>query len=223
MGNIFFQISRLKSRNSRQSGLVKENPTWSWTLSCPNLKRRHTLGFFIYSRFWAEQFSRAVGNHFKFAYISACKGQGDVIFVIDTSGSVGPDNFQKVKDFVYSVADGLAIDSGAYRVGVVSFSTFAKVEFYLNDYSTKAEVKSAIQNIPYVYGFSNTGAALQAVRMEMFIPPRGDRPGKLASFCVNFTYFFFIIWMTEHLDTVIQKFDGMLSNFTNVFDKSSMG
>jgi hypothetical protein len=53
-------------------------------------------------------------------------------------------------------------------VGVLSYSTKVTVHFQLKDYSTKAEVFDAINNIPYMFGSTNTAEAITTMRQEMF-------------------------------------------------------
>ena len=45
----------------------------------------------------------------------------DVVFVLDSSGSIGQRNFQKIKDFVISVVTDLDVESGLIRVGSVTY------------------------------------------------------------------------------------------------------
>ncbi|KAL5006010.1 hypothetical protein ScPMuIL_017168 [Solemya velum] len=104
-----------------------------------------------------------------------CTSTGDVVFILDTSGSVGDEYFHSVLNFTYSTVDGLDIDSGHYRVGVITFSGASRNEFFLNSYSTKADIEQAIQGIDYVYGFTHTAAALRSARLEQFTSRGGDR------------------------------------------------
>ena len=62
-------------------------------------------------------------------------------------------------------------------MGIAIFSTEVQVEFNLNTYSTKADVYRAIDNIPYIYGSTNTADALQTMWSKMFTQEHGDRPG----------------------------------------------
>ena len=62
------------------------------------------------------------------------------------------------------------------RIGVLVFSTEAKVEFHLNAYKNKDDIIHAISQIEYIYGMTNTADALKLMRKEMFLPSNGDRP-----------------------------------------------
>ena len=56
----------------------------------------------------------------------------DVVFILDSSGSVGQIQFEKVKDFVADVIQRVDMDSGAVRVGIEVFDTDARVVFYVS-------------------------------------------------------------------------------------------
>ena len=76
--------------------------------------------------------------------------------------------------------------SGAVRVGVMIFSTNPQIEFHLNEFSTKADVYAAIDNIPYIYGSTNTADALEMMWSQMYTARNGDRPG-IPNTCVIIT------------------------------------
>lgn len=99
----------------------------------------------------------------------------DLVFVLDSSTSVTEPNFKLVLDFLKDFLDYADVDNGNVRVGVVLYSTKVQVEFHMNAYSTKSELMTAIDNIPYVYGSTNTAGGLRAMREEMFTAQTGDR------------------------------------------------
>ncbi|CAG2253559.1 COL6A [Mytilus edulis] len=101
----------------------------------------------------------------------------DMVIILDSSTSVGSDNYDKMKDFCKDFLRNADLDSGNVRVGILSYSTAVKVEFYLNSFSTSQEILDAIDNIPYRYGSTNTADSLQRMREEMFSVANGDRLG----------------------------------------------
>lgn len=68
------------------------------------------------------------------------------------------------------------IDSGELRIGVVVFSTSAVIMFHLNDFKKKQGVYDAMDEIPFIYGGTNTADALRVMITEMFTLANGDRP-----------------------------------------------
>ena len=100
----------------------------------------------------------------------------DLYFVMDTSGSVGSSNFQLMKTFVYNIVDSFNVGSDSVRVGVMSYGSSNYYNFHLNTYSTKSSVLSAINNIPYRGGGTNTASALDGMRTVGFSTSNGARP-----------------------------------------------
>lgn len=105
-----------------------------------------------------------------------CSSTGDVIFILDTSGSVGRDNFYRMLNFTWSTVKELEVDSGNYRVGLMTFSDRANREFNLNSYTNKEDLKKAISRTTYIYGRTNTADAFLMARQDMFVQSYGDRP-----------------------------------------------
>lgn len=111
----------------------------------------------------------------------------DIAFVLDASKSLGLDNYEKMKGFVKRLLDGTDIDNGDVRVGIVSYSTKANVEFMLNSYNTKADVFDAVNSMSWKYGSTNTADGLRAMREEIFYSEdNGDRHG-VPKICILIT------------------------------------
>ena len=66
-----------------------------------------------------------------------------MVFALDSSGSIGRTNYQKVVDFVREVIHGLNINSDS-RVGVVVYSNSPSILMSLNQYSNKMSVLSGL-------------------------------------------------------------------------------
>ena len=100
----------------------------------------------------------------------------DLYFVLDESGSVGYSNYQLMKTFAYNIANSFTIGPNDVQIGLMSYSSSARFRFYLNTYSTKSAVLSAINNIPYTSGGTNTASALNLLRTSGFTASAGARP-----------------------------------------------
>ena len=109
-----------------------------------------------------------------------------MVFVLDASTSVTEPNFELMKDFVADFLFIADIDNGNVRVGVIIYSTDDHLEFNLNTYSTKMDVLTAIEDIPYRYGSTNTADALKTMRTEMYTAANGDRPN-VPNICIVVT------------------------------------
>lgn len=109
-----------------------------------------------------------------------CRGSPlELVFVIDSSESVGPEHFELVKDFVIAIIDQLPVSQGASRVGVVLYSRLNKVVVSLQQQQpSKDEIKEAVRTMPYLGEGTFTGSAVHRAK-QLF---QASRPhvGKVA-------------------------------------------
>lgn len=92
----------------------------------------------------------------------------ELVFVIDSSESVGPDNFEIMKDFVMALVERVTIGNGATRVGLVLYSLEARLEFDLARYATKRDIKHAVRRMTYMGEGTYTGTAIRKATREAF-------------------------------------------------------
>lgn len=114
---------------------------------------------------------------FKSLFLACDNAEVDLVIILDSSTSVGQENYNKMLKFCKDFLANADIDSGAVQIGIVSYSTNVIVEFYMNTYSTKQQVFDAIDSIPYRYGSTNTYGGLQTTRTQLYTAGRGDRNG----------------------------------------------
>lgn len=88
----------------------------------------------------------------------------DLMLVMDESGSIGPDNFQKMKIFARDFLRNFKIGPYDMRVAVIKFSTSADRVFNFYTYSSFEDISAALLNIAYVGGGTNTAEALRLAR-----------------------------------------------------------
>uniref|UniRef100_A0A673GVV7 Collagen alpha-1(XXVIII) chain n=1 Tax=Sinocyclocheilus rhinocerous TaxID=307959 RepID=A0A673GVV7_9TELE len=96
----------------------------------------------------------------------------ELVFVIDSSESVGPENFEIIKDFVTALVDRVTVGRNATRIGLVLYSLDVHLEFNLARYMTKQDVKKAIRNMPYMGEGTYTGTAIRKATQEAFYSAR---------------------------------------------------
>jgi hypothetical protein len=65
-----------------------------------------------------------------------------MVFVIDSSESVGPDNFNVVKDFVNALVDRASVSRETTHVGVVLYSHINMVVVSLHQQASRDQVKN---------------------------------------------------------------------------------
>ncbi|KAL4636190.1 collagen alpha-1(XXVIII) chain-like, partial [Arapaima gigas] len=96
----------------------------------------------------------------------------ELVFIIDSSESVGPDNFEIIKDFVTALVDRIAIGHNATRIGIVLYSLDSHLEFNLTRYMTKEDIKQTIRKMPYIGEGTYTGTAIRHATQEAFYSAR---------------------------------------------------
>ncbi|XP_022604548.1 matrilin-4 isoform X4 [Seriola dumerili] len=106
-----------------------------------------------------------------------CKsGPVDLVFLIDSSRSVRPHEFETMRKFMIDILDTLDIGLNATRVGVVQYSSQVRSEFSLKTHSKlDTMVKGINQIIPLAQG-TMTGLAIRYVMNNAFTAEGGDRP-----------------------------------------------
>ncbi|CAH1788564.1 unnamed protein product [Owenia fusiformis] len=107
----------------------------------------------------------------------SCNVRTDLVFMIDTSGSIGQDNFYTMLLFIQDLVQNLEISNGNVRIGAFLFSDQARKVFDLNTYTTnKGEILNHIGAIEYDKGATNTPAGFEMMR-SMFQAGNGARGG----------------------------------------------
>ncbi|KAE8298855.1 Matrilin-4 [Larimichthys crocea] len=106
-----------------------------------------------------------------------CKsGPVDLVFLIDSSRSVRPHEFETMRKFMIDILDTLDIGLNATRVGVVQYSSQVRTEFSLRAHAKlDSMVKGINEIIPLAQG-TMTGLAIKYVMNEAFTAEAGDRP-----------------------------------------------
>uniref|UniRef100_A0A3B3V3R4 Matrilin 3a n=1 Tax=Poecilia latipinna TaxID=48699 RepID=A0A3B3V3R4_9TELE len=108
---------------------------------------------------------------------SPCRSRPlDLVFIIDSSRSVRPAEFKKVKIFLANMADTLDVGSDATRVAVVNYASTVKIEFLLKDHFNKLNLKKAIARIEPLATGTMTGLAIKTAMKEAFTEKSGARP-----------------------------------------------
>ncbi|XP_066542652.1 collagen, type XXVIII, alpha 1b [Hoplias malabaricus] len=97
----------------------------------------------------------------------------ELVFVIDSSESVGPDNFDIIKDFVNGLIDRVSVSPNMTHVGLVLYSHVTMVIRSLQQASIRDEVKASVQRMAYMGEGTYTGSAIHQAN-QLF---RSARPG----------------------------------------------
>lgn len=109
-----------------------------------------------------------------------CKGIPlDFVFVIDSSRSIRPNDYEKVKTFIINLLQFLEVGPDATRVGLLQYGSVVQNEFSLNTFTTKAEVEQAVRNMKHLATGTMTGLAIQYTMETAFSEAEGARPANL--------------------------------------------
>lgn len=99
----------------------------------------------------------------------------DLVFIIDSSRSVRPSEFEQVKVFVSQVIESLSIGPNATRVGVVNYASTVNPEFTLSAHRNKAAVLRAVSQIKPLSSGTMTGLAINFATNIAFNEASGAR------------------------------------------------
>ncbi|KAM6199997.1 collagen alpha-3(VI) chain isoform 6-T7 [Sarcoramphus papa] len=99
----------------------------------------------------------------------------DIIFLVDSSWSIGKEHFQLVREFLYDVVKALDVGGNDFRFALVQFSGNPHTEFQLNTYPSTRDVLSHIANMPYMGGGTETGKGLEYLIENHLTKAAGSR------------------------------------------------
>ncbi|XP_040900527.1 matrilin-2-like [Toxotes jaculatrix] len=103
----------------------------------------------------------------------------DFVFVIDSSRSIRPNDYEKVKTFIINLIQFLKIGPDATRVGLLQYGSVVQPEFSLKTYTNKADVEQAVRNMEHLATGTMTGLAIQYTMDTAFTEEEGARPASL--------------------------------------------
>lgn len=103
----------------------------------------------------------------------------DFVFVIDSSRSIRPKDYEKVKTFIINLLQFLDVGREATRVGLLQYGSVVQPEFSLNTYTSRAEVEQAVRNMEHLATGTMTGLAIQYTMETAFTEDQGVRPMSL--------------------------------------------
>jgi uncharacterized protein YegL len=95
----------------------------------------------------------------------------DIAFVVDGSGSITKANFDTTMRFLGTFTDSLYLDPSSIRtsnVGMVQFSSSARVEFLFGQYKTKAALRGRFLATNYMTGGTNVASGMNLAISSIF-------------------------------------------------------
>uniref|UniRef100_A0A8C9PKE9 Integrin subunit alpha L n=1 Tax=Spermophilus dauricus TaxID=99837 RepID=A0A8C9PKE9_SPEDA len=107
-------------------------------------------------------------------YQECIKGNVDLVFLFDGSGSLQQDEFQKIVDFMKDVMRKLS--NSSYQFAAVQFSTTHKTEFNFLDYVRLKDPDVLLAHVKHMCQLTNTFGAINYVATQVFQKNQGARP-----------------------------------------------
>lgn len=100
----------------------------------------------------------------------------DLVFLIEEFSRVRQSNFQPVVNFLKTTVSSLSVFPDV-RIGLVFYGEKPRLEFSLDTFQTPAKILEHLDKLTFrgQRGRTKTGAALDFLRNEVFIPEKGSR------------------------------------------------
>nr|XP_048304659.1 integrin alpha-E [Myodes glareolus] len=99
----------------------------------------------------------------------------EIAIVLDGSGSIEPEDFQRAKDFISNMMKNFYEKCFECNFALVQYGTVIQTEFDLQDSQDVVASLARVQNIIQVKNMTKTASAMQHVLDNIFTPSRGSR------------------------------------------------
>ncbi|XP_050984725.1 collagen alpha-6(VI) chain [Labeo rohita] len=99
----------------------------------------------------------------------------EIAFVLDGSGSIEPDDFQRAKDFIYNVMSNVWKACFNCDFAIVQYGSRIRTELSLLDSKNHATALQKIKEIQQLGNLTKTASAIHHVLTDIFIPENGSK------------------------------------------------
>ncbi|KAK3560667.1 hypothetical protein QTP86_014517 [Hemibagrus guttatus] len=99
----------------------------------------------------------------------------EIAFVLDGSGSIDKEDFERAKDFIGNVMKNVWTTCFNCKFAVVQFGRDIRTELYLNENNDRLRALDKVKNIKQVYAVTKTASALYHVLTDVFVPQSGSK------------------------------------------------
>ncbi|XP_048385568.1 matrilin-2-like isoform X2 [Stegostoma tigrinum] len=106
-----------------------------------------------------------------------CVGKAlDLVFIIDSSRSILPPDFEKVKEFIKNILKFLDVGLAKTRVGLVLYGSTVESVFSLKTYKKVEDMMRAVEEMVHLATGTMTGLAIEYTMKVAFSTQEGARP-----------------------------------------------
>ena len=99
----------------------------------------------------------------------------DIAFIVDSSGSIGRWNWERMKRFVKSIVSQLDVSSSTTRIAVIAYSTDPEVVMLFRNFQGTDMVNRVVDNMRWQRGLTYTDKALLLADRSLFQTSNGMR------------------------------------------------
>ncbi|XP_052216967.1 uncharacterized protein LOC127834891 isoform X2 [Dreissena polymorpha] len=99
-------------------------------------------------------------------FFNDCNTTAELVFVLDSSSSVGENNFQIMREFTQNVTLRLKQEYNSMNITVITYSNKARVALKLSESTDIATMLALEANITYNHGGTNTHTALDLMMQQ---------------------------------------------------------
>ena len=99
----------------------------------------------------------------------------DIAFVIDSSGSIGRSNWERMKRFLKALVSKLDVSGPATHVAAVAYSTNPEVVMRFKNFQGTDQVNRVFDEMHWQRGFTYTDKALLLADRDLFKTSNGMR------------------------------------------------
>uniref|UniRef100_A0A8C8REY3 von Willebrand factor A domain-containing protein 1 n=1 Tax=Pelusios castaneus TaxID=367368 RepID=A0A8C8REY3_9SAUR len=101
--------------------------------------------------------------------------EGDLLFLLDSSGSVSYYEFSRIKEFIRDLLRPFTFGPSDVQTSIIHISTVPAMEFPFDRYLSTGAVQQAIRDMQQLMGDTNTGKALSYAKEKFFTDEAGAR------------------------------------------------
>lgn len=106
-----------------------------------------------------------------------CRSVVDIAFVIDSSGSIGRKNWERMKRFVKAFVSKFDVGFSTAHVAAIAYSTSPEITLMFRDYQGRDEVNRRLDRMRWLRGYTYTDKALLLANSQLFQTSNGMRQG----------------------------------------------
>jgi receptor-type tyrosine-protein phosphatase Q len=139
------------------------------------------------AQYWKDHYNTPAGSGTVGKFIDdvgsmpeVCDSPGaDILFILDSSGSIGGDNWDIMLNFVATITNHITpFGKNGYQFAVDIFSYNAYSVIAFNGTSNATEFVARVKALQYIGGSTGTAGALRNAVTNSFTPGRGMRPSE---------------------------------------------